>query len=123
MSGSRASCVRTSSWNRRGPFPSYEITAQHADHKIINGPRHINGVIARRVPLAPEPTAWAQILALHARPARRWEPQRLRRRIFSLAGRLARTGQRIMLQLPEHARWATLLLDAIITLRALSAAG
>jgi len=28
-----------------------------------------------------------------------------------------------MLQLPEHARWATLLLDAIITLRALSAAG
>jgi hypothetical protein len=31
-------------------FLGYEITAQHADHKIINGRRQINGVIALRVP-------------------------------------------------------------------------
>jgi group II intron reverse transcriptase/maturase len=31
-------------------FLGYEITVQHADHKIINGRRQVNGVIALRVP-------------------------------------------------------------------------
>ena len=38
------------------------------------------------VALAAELTAWMQMLALHDHAARRWEPKRLRLRIFSLAG-------------------------------------
>ena len=72
----------------------------------------------RRRPLACELTAWAQLLALHTHRARRWEPERLRLPIFSLAGRLACTGRRTVLHLPGHAPWAELLLDAITTLRA-----
>lgn len=75
------------------------------------------------VALAVELTAWAQLLALPAHPARRWEPKRLRLRIFSLAARLTRSGRRTVLHLPGHAPWAALLLQAITTLRALPAPG
>jgi hypothetical protein len=75
------------------------------------------------VALACELTAWAQLLALHTHPARRWEPKRLRLRIFSLAGRLVRSGRRTVLQLAGHAPWAPLLQQAITTLRALPAPG
>jgi len=75
------------------------------------------------VALACELTAWAQLLALHTHPARRWEPKRLRLRIFSLAGRLVRSGRRTVLHLAEHAPWAPLLQQAITTLRALPAPG
>jgi hypothetical protein len=75
------------------------------------------------VALACELIAWAQMLALHTHPARRWEPKRLRLRIFSLAGRLVRSGRRTMLHLAGHASWAALLQQAITTLRALPAPG
>lgn len=75
------------------------------------------------VALACELTAWAQLLALPDHPARRWEPKRLRLRIFSLAGRLARSGRRTVLHLAGHAPWAALLQQAITTLRALAAPG
>jgi len=75
------------------------------------------------VALACELTAWAQMLALPEHPARRWEPKRLRLRIFSLAGRLVRSGRRITLHLAGHTPWAELLLDAITNLRALPAPG
>ena len=55
------------------------------------------------VALACELTAWAQLLAFPAHPARRWELKRLRLRIFSLAGRLTRTARRTVLHLPAHA--------------------
>jgi len=55
--------------------------------------------------------------------ARRWEPKRLRLRLFSLAGRLARTARRTVLHLPRHAPWAALLLQAITNLRTLAAPG
>jgi hypothetical protein len=82
-----------------------------------------NRIWCALVALAVELTAWAQLLALHAHPARRWEPKRLRLRILSLAGRLARTGRRAVLHLPNHAPWAALLQQAITTLRALPAPG
>jgi hypothetical protein len=75
------------------------------------------------VALACELTAWAQMLALAEHPARRWEPKRLRLRLFSIAGRLARSSRQTMLHLPAHAPWAGLLLQAIRTLRALAAPG
>jgi hypothetical protein len=80
-----------------------------------------NRIWCALVALAVELTAWAQLLALHDHPARRWEPKRLRLRLFSVAGRLARTARRTLLHLPGHAPWAGLLLQAITTLRTLSA--
>jgi hypothetical protein len=75
------------------------------------------------IALACELTAWAQLLALHAHSARHWEPKRLRLRIFSVAGRLARTGRRTVLHFAGHAPWAALLHEAITTLRELAAPG
>jgi Transposase DDE domain group 1 len=82
-----------------------------------------NRIWCALVALACELTAWAQLLAFAEHPARRWEPKRLRLRIFSLAGRLARTARQTVLHLPGHAPWAGLLLNAITTLRALPAPG
>ena len=63
------------------------------------------------------------MLAFSDHPARRWEPKRLRLRIFSIPGRLARSARATVLHLPEHAPWAALLLDGLATLRALAAPG
>ena len=57
------------------------------------------------VALACELLAWTQMLAL-AGAARRWEPKRLRLRIFSVAGRLASSGRRLRLRLAERWPWA-----------------
>ncbi len=56
------------------------------------------------VALACELTAWLQMLALHGRPARRWEPKRLRLRLFAVAGRLARSARRVVLHLNQAGR-------------------
>ena len=45
------------------------------------------------VALACELTAWWQLLALPGHEARRWEPKRLRLRLFSIAGRIADHGR------------------------------
>jgi hypothetical protein len=38
--------------------------------------------------------------------ARRWEPKRLRMRLLSVAGGLARGGRRLRLRLAERSHWA-----------------
>ena len=38
--------------------------------------------------------------------ARRWEPKRLRLRLFSIAGRLVRSGRRLRLRLARRWPWA-----------------
>jgi hypothetical protein len=82
-----------------------------------------NRIWCALVALACELTAWAQLLALTEHPARRWEPKRLRLRLFSIAGRLARTARRTVLHLSVHSPWAGLLQQTITTLRATSAPG
>ena len=67
--------------------------------------------------LAMELTAWLQILALHGHDARRWEPKRLRLRLFSIAGRIARHARRTRLRLAAHAPWAALLTTALTRLQ------
>ena len=52
--------------------------------------------------LAAELTAWMQMLALHDHDARRWEPKRLRLRLFTVPAALARTGRRVLLHLAEQ---------------------
>lgn len=71
--------------------------------------------------LACEVTAWMQMLALPTHSARRWEPKRLRLRLFSIAGRLARHGRRRHLHLSAHAPWASLLAQMLAALCAIPA--
>jgi hypothetical protein len=70
--------------------------------------------------LACELLASTQLLAL-AGQARRWEPKRLRLRLFAVAGRLASSGRRLRLRLAGRWPWAGEIAAAIIRLQALPA--
>jgi hypothetical protein len=74
------------------------------------------------VALACELMAWMQLLALTSHEARRWEPKRLRLRLFSIAGAMATTARRTTLHLSDHAPWTDLALQALDRLRTLTAA-
>jgi hypothetical protein len=71
------------------------------------------------VALACELTAWMQTLALHQHKARRWEPKRLRLRLFSIPARLATTARRTVLHAAGDAPFTSLLTSAITRLDAL----
>ena len=75
------------------------------------------------VALAVELTAWLQMLAFTDHPARRWEPKRLRLRLFSIAGRLVRHARARRLRLSAHAPWRHLIETALTRLKALPAPG
>jgi hypothetical protein len=70
------------------------------------------------VALACELLAWTQLLAL-AGPARRWEPKRLRLRVFAVAGRLVRGGRRLRLRLAERWPWTPDITAAVARLQAI----
>jgi hypothetical protein len=71
------------------------------------------------VAMACELLAWMAMLALDG-PARRWEPKRLRLRIFTCAGRLVRGGRRLRLRLAASWPWASQITAAITRLQALA---
>ena len=75
------------------------------------------------VALALDLTAWMQTLALSGHDARRWEPKRLRLRLFTVPAALAHTGRRVLLHLTARAPWANLVATAVHRLRALTAPG
>jgi hypothetical protein len=88
------------------------------DTGLTNLPLHEldqNRIWCAIVALACALTTRAQLLGLTQHPIRRWEPRRLRLRLFTLAGRLARTARRTVLHLPRRAPGAGLLLQAITT--------
>ena len=70
------------------------------------------------VSLACELLAWTQLITLTG-AARRWEPKRLRLRIFSVAGRLASSGRRLRLRLAERWPWSGEITAAVTRLQAL----
>jgi hypothetical protein len=74
------------------------------------------------IALACDITAWLQLLGLSEHPARRWEPKRLRLRLFWIAGTLATTARTTTLHLARDAPWTTLAVTALTTLRALAPA-
>jgi len=76
-----------------------------------------NQVWCELVAMASELLAWIQMLALDG-AARVWEPKRLRLRLFSAAGRLARGGRRLRLRLAATWPWAAQLTAAITRLQA-----
>ncbi len=80
-----------------------------------------NRIWCALVALACELTAWLGLLALAGHDARRWEPKRLRLRLFSAAGRLAVSGRRIVLHVSRAGRWSGLLVAMLAHLRALPA--
>jgi len=93
------------------------------DTGLTNLPLHDfaqNQIWCAIVALACDLTAWMQTLALHAHPARRWEPKRLRTRLFTIPATLARTGRRRLLHLADHHPWATTVRDAVARLRDLT---
>jgi hypothetical protein len=77
-----------------------------------------NQVWCEIVALACDLLAWTQMLALTG-TARRWEPKRLRLRVFAVAGRLARSGRRLRLRLADRWPWAGQITVAVTRLQAL----
>lgn len=73
------------------------------------------------VALAAEITAWMQMLAFHDHVARRWEPKRLRLRLFTIPATIARSARRVVLHLAHKAPWASLAVRAVLQIRQLAA--
>ena len=94
------------------------------DTGLSNLPLHDlaqNQIWCAVVALACELTAWMQTLALTGHEARRWEPKRLRLRLFSIPARAARTGRRRLLHLAATAPFTALVLHALAALARLAA--
>ena len=96
------------------------------DLGLANLPLHgfdANRIWCALVGLAGELTAWMQLLTLPTHDARRWEPKRLRLRLFTVPAALARTGRQVLLHLAAKSPWAIFVADAIIRLGALAVPG
>ncbi|WP_406087329.1 IS1380 family transposase [Kitasatospora purpeofusca] len=77
-----------------------------------------NQVWLEIVQLALDLLAWMPMLALTG-TARRWEPKRLRLRLFSAAAQLVTTGRRRYLRLARHWPWTNVITGAFARLHAL----
>jgi len=131
LDGHRFTCFATNT--RRGQLADLELRHRRRarcedriraakDTGLRNLPLHgfaQNQIWCELAAMACELTAWMQMLALDG-PARRWEPKRLRLRLFTAAGRLARGGRRLRLRI--NATWprASHLTAAITRLQALA---
>jgi hypothetical protein len=78
-----------------------------------------NQIWCQIVALACDLLAWTAMLAFTG-PVRRWEPRRLRLRIFSCAGRIIRGSRRLRLRLAAHWPWTPGITTAISRLQALA---
>jgi hypothetical protein len=131
--GLRVTAFATNS--SRGQLPALELRHRRRaraedriraakDTGLTNLPLHDfdqNQIWCAIVALACELTAWMQMLALTHTTARRWEPKRLRTRLFTIPATLVRTGRRRLLHLAEHHPWATSVNEAIARLRGMTA--
>ena len=91
------------------------------DTGLCNLPLHHtaqNQVWLEIVQIALDLLAWMPMLALTGQ-ARRWEPKRMRLRLFSAAARLATTGRQRFLRLARHWPWTEVVTAAFARLQAL----
>jgi hypothetical protein len=131
IDGHRFTCLATDA--RRGQLPDLELRHRRRarcedriraakDTGLRNLPLHgyaQNQIWCEIVALACELLAWMQMLALTGQ-ARRWEPKRLRLRLFAVAGRIVRGGRRLRLRLARRWPWATQVTAALSQLQALA---
>lgn len=99
----------------RGPNPC------RASHRPAQLPLHHtaqNQIWLEIVQIALDLLAWMSMLALTGY-VRRWEPRRLRLRLFSTAAQLVTTGRRRILRLATHWPWTDLINQALQRLQAL----
>jgi hypothetical protein len=83
------------------------------DTGLTNLPLHgfdANRIWCAVVQLACELLAWTQMLGFTAHPARRWEPKRLRLRLFATAAGLARHARALIAHLSAEHPWTELVL-------------
>jgi hypothetical protein len=93
---------------------------------LTNLPLHgfaANQIWCAIVTLASDLLAWMGMLALTSHDARRWEPKRLRLRLFTIPAAIAHTARRVILHLSDRAPWADVAVDAINRLDQLRAPG
>jgi Transposase DDE domain group 1 len=131
LNGHRFTCFATST--RGGQLADLELRHRRRarcedriraakDTGLRNLPLHgyaQNQIWCEIVALACELLAWMQMLALTG-TARRWEPRRLRLRLFAVAGRIIRGGRRLRLRLAATWPWAAHITAAIARLDALA---
>ena len=106
------------------PHPGAQLPI--TDPGVRNLPLHAldsNRIWCAIVTLAAEITAWMQLIARTSTDARRWEPKRLRLRLFTLAATLTRHSQKVVLTLNQKQPWATVTHQAVTALRALPTPG
>lgn len=99
----------------RGPHP------KRPRHRPAQPPLHEtaqNRIWLEIVSLALDLLAWIPMLALTGE-TRRWEPKRLRLRLFSTAVQPVRTGRRHWLRLPARWPWTDIITRAMNRLQAL----
>lgn len=120
---------------RRGQLPDLEVRHRRRTRcedriraakvtGLQNLPLHgfdQNRIWLALVQLACELTAWMQMLAFTEVPARRWEPKRLRLRVLSIAGKIARHARRVRLRLAATALGVDVLVAGLNRLAALPA--
>ncbi len=82
-----------------------------------------NQIYCAIVALATDLLAWMGMLALTSHDARRWEPKRLRLRLFTIPASIARTARQTIVHLSDRAPWATVAVDAITRLDHLRSPG
>jgi Transposase DDE domain group 1 len=129
IDGHRFTCFATST--KRGQLADLELRHRRRarcedriraakDTGLRNLPLHgyeQNQLWCEITAMACELLAWMQMLAFTGR-ARRWEPKRVRLRIFSAAGRLVRGGRRLRLRLSASWPWADQIITAATRLHA-----
>ena len=94
------------------------------DTGLANLPLHgfdQNRIWCQIIALASELQAWTGMLALAGHEARRWEPKRLRYRLFSIPATIARRARRTILHLSDRSPWSGLILTGITRLQGLPA--
>lgn len=99
---------------------------QAKDTGLRNLPLHgfdQNRIWCAIVALASDLIAWGGLLTHPQHEARRWEPKRLRHRLFTIPATIARHGRRITLHLASRSRWTSIVLAAIDRIRATPAPG
>ncbi|MGO4652259.1 IS1380 family transposase [Arthrobacter sp. 2RAF22] len=93
------------------------------DTGLQNLPLHsfaANTLWCHLVMLAAELTAWAQLLAFTGTKVRRWEPKKLRARVFEIAGKISRHARQVIVHLASTAPETSLLIKGLAKLRALT---